>query len=404
MTIWSGAGLRVVELGSGIAAAYASRLLSDFDADVIKVESPDRGDVTRMAGPFPGGTPDPEQSGLFLYLNYNKRGVTLDIHSTEGAAALAALIATCDVVVEDLGAGVLAGLPLPPGTLDDPRLIVCSISPYGQSGPKAGYKGTDLSAYAVGGMMYITGEAEREPLKHALHQASHLAGVNASAAILAAAIRQRRKGVGDVIDISLQETMVVTAFPALSTYTHTGAVMVRGRGQVPHLISSMPMETSDGWILPSYAGIGQWWDAFAQFVEAPHLAEGETATPAGRRVNGDYIEDEVAPRFKARTTADIFHNGQEWGLTFTALQTAEDIVNSDQMRERGHLVQQQHPRAGTVTMPGMVPHTTSIDRTPRRHAPLLGEHNAEILGELGLDEPVLAAIGVAPGAAGRRAE
>lgn len=380
--LWTGDGLRVVEIGSGIPAAYAARLLSDFGADVIKVEDRATGDETRRAGPFPDDEANPERSGTFLYLNYNKRGIALDFSSAEQMQTLAELIASADVLIEDLGVDVLPSFPLPAGTLDDERLIMCSISPFGHTGPKAGYKGSDLSAYASGGLMYITGEAEREPLKHALHQASYLSGVNAASAILAAAIRQRMIGIGDRIDISMQETMAMTAFPALSMYSHSGGVMIRGRGEVPHLISSMPMETSDGWILPSYAGIGQWWDAFANFIEAPELAEGPMASPVTRRENGQFLDDEIGPRFKSRTKADIFHNGQQWGLTFTALQTAQDIVESDQMHERNHLIRQEHPRAGTVTMPGRVPHTTQGDGSPRRPAPLLGEHNDEVLAAL----------------------
>src|SRR5207237_1517272 len=126
-----------------------------------------------------------------------------------------------DVLIENLGAGRLAALPLPAGALHE-RLIVCSISPYGQDGPKAGYLGSDVTAHASGGMMYITGQLEREPLKLALNQAAHLAGVNAAAASLAAARRQRTEGVGERIDISEQETIATVLFPAFTIYTHTG--------------------------------------------------------------------------------------------------------------------------------------------------------------------------------------
>lgn len=391
MGLWTGGGLRVLELGSGISAAFGARLLADFGADVIKIEAPGLGDATRRAGPFLRDVPDAETSGLFLYLNFNKRGVTLDVTTPSGAALFARLLEQADVLIENLGAGGLAALPLPPGAIPE-RVIVCSISAYGQDGPKAEYAGSELSAYASGGMMYITGEGEREPLKQALNQAEHLSGVNAAAAILAASIRQRRRDVGERIDISQQETVAGTIFPAFTNYTHTGAVQGRGRGDVPRLVNSMPMEAGDGWFLPAYAGIGTWWESFAQFVGAPELAEEPYLSPAGRREHAAAIDAAVTPKFKERTKADIFHTGQEWGMTFTALQTAQDVVESAQLVERSFFVEQEHPVAGRVLMPGMVPRASEIDRVPRRPAPLLGEHNAEVFREVGLTPDELQAL------------
>src|SRR5262249_21728210 len=142
-------------------------------------EPPD-GDALRRAGPFPADVPHPETSGLFLYLNTNKRALTLDLATLAGAAQLARLLVDADVLVENLGAGRLDALALPAGALPA-RLVVCSIPPYGQDGPKAAYQGSELTAYAAGGMMYLTGDGSREPLKQGLNQAAHLAGVNAAA-------------------------------------------------------------------------------------------------------------------------------------------------------------------------------------------------------------------------------
>src|SRR6185503_1958562 len=151
MTLWrDGGGLRVVELGDGIAAAYGARLLADFGADVIKVEPPD-GDSTRAIGPFRDDVADREASGMFLYLNFNKRGVTLDLARPPDVQRLLVLLADADVLIENLGARALdrivdvAALPA--------RLVVCSISAYGQDGPKAGYAGSEIAACASGGLM-----------------------------------------------------------------------------------------------------------------------------------------------------------------------------------------------------------------------------------------------------------
>jgi crotonobetainyl-CoA:carnitine CoA-transferase CaiB-like acyl-CoA transferase len=387
---WRGTGLRVVELGSGISAAYGARLLADFGADVIKVEPP-AGDETRRAGPFPQDEPHPEKSGHFLYLNFNKRGITLDITTDTGAALLARLLAEADVLVENLGAGKLAALPLPDGALHE-RLVVCSISTYGQDGPKAGYLGSEVTAYASGGMMYITGDGLREPLKQGLNQAAHLAGVNAAAATLAAVLGRRLTGRGQRIDISEQETVAWITFPALNLYSHTGGVMKRGPGDVPRLVNSRPMEAKDGWIMPSYAGLGTWWEPFAAYMEQPELAAEHLLTPAGRQMHAAEIDRIAGPRLKERTKQEIFHGGQEAGLTLTALQDAGEVVECPHLGERDFFVEQHHPVAGVVRMPGMAPFASNTPRTPVAPAPLLGQHTAEVLGALGLTPAEILAL------------
>ena len=144
MSRWAGDGLRVVELGGGVSAAFGARLLADFGADVIKVEPPS-GDATRRSGPFANDEANPERSGMFLYLNHSKRGVVLDIDADEGVAQLASLLRDADVVLENLGAGRFDALAARLGELPE-RLVVCSISPYGQDGPKADRLGSELRA------------------------------------------------------------------------------------------------------------------------------------------------------------------------------------------------------------------------------------------------------------------
>lgn len=390
--LWSDQGMRVLELGEGISAPYAARLLADFGADVLKVEPPGRGDEARRAGPFPGDIPHPEKSGRFLYLNYGKRSITLDLHAPDARPLLLRLIEDADVVVENLGPGVLDALL--DGARCPARLVSCSISPFGQDGPKAGYHGTEITAYAAGGMMYITGEGDREPVKHGLDQAAHLSGVSAASAILTAVMLARRTGQGQRIDISEQETVAQTIFPALNLYSHLGAVMKRAPSGGTNVLNSAPMPASDGWVMPSYAGIGQWWESFAGFVERPELLDERFLTPDGRREHGQEIDEQAGPVFAGRTKAQLFHGGQEWGLTMTAVQTSEDIANCPHLDERGFYVQTDHPVAGAFAMPGPIPLVRYADpqggspgdpqRSPRP-APLLGEHTEDVLAALGLD-------------------
>ena len=378
--LWESDGVRVVELGSGISAAFGARLLADFGADVIKVEDLD-GDASRLAGPFPGDMPHPERSGSFLYLNFNKRGVSLDSESATGKELLQALFSDADAVIENLGAGsfdaLTSGLVLPP------NLVVCSVSPYGQDGPKAGYVASEISACASGGLMYMTGTDDRPPVKEAFNQAGHLAGVNAAAATLAAVRQARRSGVGQRIDISEQETVAMTIFPALNVYSHTGADVKRAPTTLPKLATSQAMESSDGWVMPSDAGIDVWWETFAEFVACPELLEWPFAGRESRHQHEDAIDAIVAPVFRGRTKADLFHGGQERGLTMSSIQTSEDVANCPHLDERGYFVTQDHPAAGTIRMPGMVPLTCGVvDRTPSRPAPLLGQHTEAVVQAL----------------------
>jgi crotonobetainyl-CoA:carnitine CoA-transferase CaiB-like acyl-CoA transferase len=381
MTPWPGEGLRVLELGGGISAAFATRLLADFGASVIKVEPPVHGDPSRGYGPFPGDVHDPERSGMFLYLNFGKRGVTLDLETREARQRLSALLKDADLVIENLGPGEWDRLT---NEEDVPgHLVICSISPYGGGGPKSSYAGSEISAYASGGMLYMTGTEDRPPVKQGYHQAAHLAGVNAAAASLAAARHAGRTGRGQRIDISEQETIAMTIFPALNVYTHTGAVVKRAPVDLPRLATSQAMRAADGWVMPADAGIDIWWDTFAEFVERPEFSQPPFDLRETRHQHEGEIDDIVGPVFAARTVASLFHDGQERGLTMSSVQDASGVLSCEQLAAREFFIGQDHPAAGTFKTPGMVPLTSgAIDRQPSRPAPLLGQHNHEVFDAL----------------------
>lgn len=153
---------------------------------------------------------------------------------------------------------------------------------------------------------------------------------------------------------------------------------------MPRLVNSRPMETQDGWIMPSYAGLGTWWEQFASFMQMPELAEERFLTPRGRREHAEEIDDIVAPRLRGRSKQEIFHEGQAAGLTLAALETAEEVVNSPHLADREFFIEQEHPVAGRVSMPGPVPAAAEHGRGVVPSAPTLGQHNDELLGALGL--------------------
>ena len=176
-------GVRLIDLTQGIPGPYSTKLLADFGADVIKVERPNSGDYARRMGPFPGDVSHPEKSGLFLFLNTNKRGITLDLKSAEGSDAIKGLVKTADILVESFKPGVMARLGLDYDTLSqiNPNLIMTSVSNFGQTGPYRDYRLSELVLYAMGGRMNASGLPDRYPLKlggnHALYQAGNVAAI-----------------------------------------------------------------------------------------------------------------------------------------------------------------------------------------------------------------------------------
>jgi crotonobetainyl-CoA:carnitine CoA-transferase CaiB-like acyl-CoA transferase len=227
------AGRRVLEVGELVSAPFAAKLLADCGAEVIKVEPPD-GDPARRHGPFPGDTPHPERSALFLYLNTSKRSIVLDLTRTEGREHFRRLAAEADLVVENLPRGALAGLGLGYEALAarNPRLSMVSLTPFGQDGPYASYAATNLITLAMGGQMALTGEPDREPLKNAGYQADYQLGLNGFAAAVIALYGARMSGQGQHVDVAAVECMASVLEASLNTYAYTGRRLGTRRGRI----------------------------------------------------------------------------------------------------------------------------------------------------------------------------
>jgi crotonobetainyl-CoA:carnitine CoA-transferase CaiB-like acyl-CoA transferase len=212
--------LRVLDLSEGVAGAYCAKLLAGFGADVIKIEPADRGDPLRRHGPFPGDVSHPEKSALFLYLNTGKKSITLDLAQRTGALLFRRLVEEAEVVVESFPPGRLAELGLDYESLAriKPRLVMTSITPFGQNGPYAGFRATNFTVLAAGGQMAVTGDSDREPLKDGGHQAEYQAGLHAFAATAVAAFSADATEVGQHIDIAAVECMATALEPHVSSW------------------------------------------------------------------------------------------------------------------------------------------------------------------------------------------
>ena len=206
------ADVRVLDLTHYISGPYCTKLLADYGADVLKIERPNSGDGSRRMGPFPKDEPDPEKSGLFLHLNTNKKSITLDLKSAETKAIVFRLVETVDIVVESFRPGTMESLGLGYEALKSakPDIVLTSITNFGQTGPYRDYMLTDAMAYGMGGEMYSTGIADREPVKLAENVVLYQAGAVASVATMGALFASRMQAIGQHVDVSIMETQVGT--------------------------------------------------------------------------------------------------------------------------------------------------------------------------------------------------
>jgi len=226
--------LRVLDLSEGVAGAFCTKLLAGFGADVIKIERPGGGDPLRRHGPFPDDLPHPEKGALFLYLNTGKKSITLDIGQRTGALILRRLVEGTEVVVESFPPRWLTELGMGYQSLAriKPRLVMTSVTPFGQDGPHAGYRATNLTAFAAGGQMAVTGDPDREPLKNGGYQAEYQAGLHAFAATAVAAFSADATEVGQHIDVAAVECMATALEPYVSSWAHQRRDMGQRRGDI----------------------------------------------------------------------------------------------------------------------------------------------------------------------------
>ena len=385
------AGLRVVDLTQHVAGPYCTKLLADFGAAVVKVERPNGGDPARRLGPFPGGVPHPEKSGLFLYLNTNKRGVTLNLKDPQGRAMLLQMVKDADVLVENFSPRVMPSLGLSYDVLSqvNPGLVMTSISSFGQSGRYRDYRATELVLYALGGMAYITGKYDREPVKHGYNQAQYLGGLVGASGTVAALLARRRTGRGQHVDVSIMECVCSTLFTTVLEYAYTGMVARRQPRQGGSLRYAMP--TREGYILPTPGVMGDW-GSYVEMLGIPDLHHPKFATPSGRQVHSDEVEALVRPKLLERTAQEWFHRAQEWRFPFAPVQTMADIAHCEHLEQRGFFVEFPHPAVGTLRYPGAPFQMSATPRVQARPAPLLGEHNAEVFGQLGYTASDLAIL------------
>ena len=386
-------GLRVLDCTEGIAGPYCTKLLADFGAEVIKIENPDGGDHTRYAGQLPGDKLEPEKSGTFFYLNTNKKSITLDLRSKLGLDIFKKLASTVSVLVESFSPGEMAELGLGPEVLKEinPNLVVTSISAFGQTGPYRDYRATSFTAYASGGAMYTQRPGTRpmdRPVTEGGYQADYSTGILSYIATVGALIKRNNSENGIDVDISATESVASTLMGHVTEYSYLGL----SRRTSPFAIHGYPIGYSvpckDGWIslTPGVGGAPN----IAFLIDRPELQDDPLlADTRTRMANPEKLDELMTPWLKERSKWEITKKAQELRLAFTPVLDPGEVRDDEQIRAREFFAEADHPVMGKVTYPGAPAKLNGSPWQPGR-APLLGEHNEELYGELGYTADALA--------------
>ncbi len=378
--------VRVLDLTSHIAGPYCTKLLADYGADVIKVERPGTGDVARCLGPFPNDEPHPEKSGLFIHLNTNKRSITLNIETATGKKILKELVKNTDILVETFAPGYLPGLGLGYNDLSqiNPKLVMASITPFGQTGPYKNYKATDLVMYGMGPLLYSTGLPEREPVKMGGTVTTSVGGNVAAPFILGAYLGARLQGKGQYLDISLQEIQCAQterASSQIAGFAYSGAITPRQPGGLKVLgIPNDIYPCKDGYVL--FMTMPLWWPRVAQMLDRPDLiTDPRFADFATRLANEDQFNAILYPWLMEHTKAEIVEKASKAKEAAMGVNTPEDVFKNIQFAARDYWADVEHPVAGIIKQTGAVFKMQRGGFKVRRPAPLLGQHNIEVYCE-----------------------
>ncbi len=379
------AGVRVLDL-TDVTGAFAGRLLAGLGADVVRVEAPG-GDPMRAVPPFWRGVPHPARSLFYWFYNTGKRAITLDFRRAAGVDLLCRLAARADVLLETDAPGRVAALDLRAG---NPRLIVASITPFGQHGPYRDWRASDTVAQALGGMICVNGYPDRPPLRSLGLQAYHQAGVFAAIGILGALFARTRTGRGQDVDVSLQAA-VAGAIENVPGFWHQSGLVAARQGSLHWTRYIRLGRCRDGWVM--HCTLGDW-TSLLEWVKADGMAADLTdpawEEPAGRQAGAEHVFD-VLDAWAARYTVAELHEGAQLRrIAYAAVRPPEALVRDPQLAARGFWVSIDHPDLG-ITVPYPGPPFRLADQPPTRRPPLPGEHNDAVYRqELGLSADELA--------------
>jgi crotonobetainyl-CoA:carnitine CoA-transferase CaiB-like acyl-CoA transferase len=395
------AGVRVLDLSRVLAGPWCTQTLADLGADVVKIERPGSGDDTRGWGPpflKDRDGRDTAEAAYYLGTNRNKRSIAIDIAQPAGQQLVREMAAQCDVFVENFKVGDMARYGLDAATLCalNPRLVYCSVTGFGQTGPYRDRAGYDYAVQGIGGLMSVTGERDDlpggGPQKVGVAVADLFTGMYATVAILAALRHRDLTGEGQAIDMALLDTQVAMLANLGANYLATGVAPRRMGNAHQNIVPYQVFEVADGHIILAVGNDGQY-AKFCDVAGVPELA----ADPRFVR-NADRVRHRatlvplLAEVMKRRAKADWLAALEAAKVPCGAINDLAEVFADPQVRERGRTVEVQHPLAGALPV---VASPMKLAKTPvqyRRAPPLLGEHTAELLREFGIDDTRCAAL------------
>lgn len=380
-------GLRVLDISRALAGPFCAMMLGDMGADVIKVEQPGRGDESRNWGPPFVGEPYetyPGESTYYMAINRSKRGITVNLKSSDGQEIIKRLVGVSDVLVENFRTGSLErmGLGYEDLRVLNPRLIFCSISGYGRTGPYAERPGYDFVLQAEGGVMGVTGPVAGPPYRVGISIIDITTGMFASTAILAALRSREQNGDGQLIDISLLDTSAALLTNVASNYL-AGGIEPRRMGNAHFNIAPYEVfRARDRWFTLGAANSRQW-EMLCEVVGLPELKDDPRfITNHDRVAHREVLAEKLNEAFSNQDANEWVTKLQEAGIPSGPINSIEEVYNHPQDAARNLKVEIEHPTAGTINLPGS---PYKFSQTPidlLRHPPLLGEHNEEVLIEL----------------------
>jgi len=372
-------GIKVLDLSQAIAGPFASRLLADLGADVVRVEDPGSPDPMRQEQ---DGIPADETRLMFEFLNWNKRSIELNLSSPEGKEVLRELVQTCHIMFESYQPGYLASLGLEYEQLQawNPALVLVSVTPFGQSGPYSGFNDSDLVLQAMSGIMRISGRVDRPPLKHGLDQSYFCAGLNAAYVALAAYFAALRQGIGEHVDLSIHECLVSELVMNQPMYTFAGVIQNR-RAVVQDPFAGEPIAVKNGYVSFQTGG-GSPIQTLADVFGDDRFRNPDYARGVYRIEHADRINAEVSQMIGPMDAREAFLKAAEHRLLAGFVQTAENLLTCPQLQERGFFVDMEVDNLGWFKFPGRVLSLSGGIASKPKPAPRMGEHTQQVLQEL----------------------